>query len=375
MAALMTSVMGDGVQIAKYIRNCNEMSIGVLPPSIIDSSKKFTVVDGKIHFGLLGVKNVGAGVIDEIIKSRESKGKPKDIFQFISNVNIHEINKKAVESLIKAGAFDCLNENRAQHLSVYESLLESAQNNSKKNIEGQISLFQLNSEEMEVDSVAGKLPDVAELPQESLMAMEKEMLGVYLTSHPLKNYEEQIDRIVSVTAEELAHADTDENVTDGMKATIAGIVSGKKTLVTKNNKQMAFLDIEDLYGQIEVVVFPNVYEKYLQLIKEESILVIRGTVNFKEDEAPKILADKIAHIDAFGGGEKDNMVKIKSPRRVEETKGLSTIKELIVANKGEKPVMIYIEQSGKSLKPIEIYGWSPMKPLYMLLKHWLEKKI
>ncbi|MBE6034598.1 MAG: DNA polymerase III subunit alpha [Clostridiales bacterium] len=350
MAALMTSVMGDGVQIAKYIRNCNEMSIGVLPPSIIDSSKKFTVVDGKIHFGLLGVKNVGAGVIDEIIKSRESKGKPKDIFQFISNVNIHEINKKAVESLIKAGAFDCLNENRAQHLSVYESLLESAQNNSKKNIEGQISLFQLNSEEMEVDSVAGKLPDVAELPQESLMAMEKEMLGVYLTSHPLKNYEEQIDRIVSVTAEELAHADTDENVTDGMKATIAGIVSGKKTLITKNNKQMAFLDIEDLYGQIEVVVFPNVYEKYLQLIKEESILVIRGTVNFKEDEAPKILADKIVHIDAFGGGEKDNMVKIKIPRRVEETKGLSTIKELIVANKGEKPVMIYIEQSGKKFK-------------------------
>ncbi|MHC1722965.1 MAG: DNA polymerase III subunit alpha [Aminipila sp.] len=350
MAALMTSVIGDGIQIAKYIRNCNEMGIEVLPPSIIDSSKKFTVVDGKIHFGLLGVKNVGAGVIDEIVKSREEKGLPKDIFQFISNVNIHEINKKAIESLIKAGAFDCLNENRAQHLAVYESLLESAQSNSKKNIEGQMSLFQLNSEEMEVESISGKLPDVCNFSQDILIGMEKEMLGVYLTGHPLKNYEAQIDKLVSVTAEDLAHADTNENITDGMKATIAGIVSGKKILVTKSNKQMAFLDIEDLYGQIEVVVFPNVYEKYLQLIKEENILVIKGTVNFKEDEAPKLLADKIVHIEAFSESSKEIPVKIKVPRNLEEGKCFNIIKELILANKGPKPVLIYIEESGKKFR-------------------------
>ncbi len=350
MAALMTSVIGDGVQIAKYIRNCNEMGIEVLPPSIVDSSKKFTVVDGKIHFGLLGVKNVGGGVIDEIVKSREDKGIPKDIFQFISNVNIHEINKKAIESLIKAGAFDCLSENRAQHLAVYEGLLESAQNNSKKNIEGQMSLFQLNSEEMEVDSISGRLPDVANFSQDILIGMEKEILGVYLTGHPLKNYEEQIDKLVSVTAEDLAHAETNENVTDGMKATIAGIVSGKKILVTKSNKQMAFLNIEDLYGEIEVVVFPNVYDKYLQLIKEDNILVIKGTVNFKEDEAPKLLADKILHIDAFSESSKEIPVKIKVPRNLEEGKCFNIIKELILDNKGPKPVMIYIEESGKKFR-------------------------
>lgn len=350
MAALMTSVIGDGVQISKYIRNCNEMGIEVFPPSIIDSNKNFTVVDGKIHFGLLGVKNVGAGVIDEIVKSREDKGIPNDIFQFISNVNIHEINKKAIESLIKAGAFDCLNENRAQHFAVYEGLVESAQNNSKKNIEGQMSLFQLNSEQMEVQSVADKFPDVANFSQDTLIAMEKEMLGVYLTGHPLNNYEEQISKLVSITAEDLAHADTNENVTDGMKATIAGIVSAKKTLVTKSNKQMAFLDIEDLYGEIEVVVFPNVYEKYLQLIKEDSILIIKGTVNFKEDEAPKILANKIFNIDAFGSDTKEGLVKIKVPSNLEEGKSLSIIKELILANKGKTPVMIYISQSRKKFK-------------------------
>lgn len=350
MAALMTSVIGDGVQIAKYIRNCNEMGIEVLPPSIIESSKNFTVVDGKIHFGLLGVKNVGAGVIDEIIKSREEKGLPKDIFQFISNVNIHEINKKAIESLIKAGAFDCLNENRAQHLAVYESLLESAQNNSKKNIEGQMSLFQLNSDEMEVESISGRLPDISNFSQDILIGMEKDMLGVYLTGHPLKNYEQQIVRLISITAEDLAHAETNQNVTDGMKATIAGIVSGKKILVTKSNKQMAFLNIEDLYGEIEVVVFPNVYEKYLQLIKEENILVIKGTVNFKEDEAPKILADKIVHIDAFNEPEKQLPLKIKVPRNMEEGECFNMIKELILANKGQKPVMIYIEETGKKFK-------------------------
>ena len=350
MAALMTSVIGDGVQIAKYIRNCNEMGIEVLPPSVLESSKKFTVVDGKIRFGLLGVKNVGAGVIDEIIKSREEKGMPKDIFQFISNANIHEINKKAIESLIKAGAFDCLNENRAQHLAVYEGLLESAQSNSRKNIEGQLSLFQLNSDEMELESISGKLPDVANFQQSLLITMEKEMLGVYLTGHPLKDYEEQIEKLVTITAEDLAHADTNDQIIDGMKATIAGIVSGKKILVTKSNKQMAFLDIEDLYGEIEVVVFPNVYEKYLQFIKEESILAIKGTINFKEDEAPKILADKIINLEASNNAEQEGLVKIKVPKELEEEKCFNIIKELILANKGTKPVLIFLEKSGKKFK-------------------------
>ncbi|MGN0710131.1 MAG: DNA polymerase III subunit alpha [Anaerovoracaceae bacterium] len=354
MAALMTSVMGESNQIAKYIRNCSEMGIEVLPPSVRDSSRNFTVSDGKIHFGLLGVKNVGVGVIDEIIRSRNEKGQAKDIFQFISNVDIHEINKKAMESLIKAGAFDCMNKNRAQYLAVYESLMESAQNNAKKNIAGQLSLFQMNSEIMEAEESVAKLPDVENFSQKVLMGMEKEMLGVYLTGHPLKDYEKQIEKLISVTSEELAHADTNGTVADGMKAVVAGIISSKKILITKNNKQMAFLDIEDLYGEIEIVVFPNVYERYMQLIKEDNIIVISGTVNFKEDEMPKILADRITAIDAFGaaeqGTEGKGLVKIKIPKEMDEDRSLKLIKELIISHKGNTPVMLYLEATGRKLK-------------------------
>ncbi|HKM28613.1 MAG TPA: DNA polymerase III subunit alpha, partial [Anaerovoracaceae bacterium] len=175
MAALMTSVMHDPRQIAKYIRNCNDMGIEVLPPDVNKSGKKFTVEDGKIRFGLNGVKNVGEGPVDAIIKAREEKGLPEDIFQLINNVDISEINRKAIESLIKAGALDCLSENRAAHMAVYEGLIDSAQNNAKKNVAGQISLFQ-TSEELQVDAVAGKLPDLKNFSKDIILAMEKEML-------------------------------------------------------------------------------------------------------------------------------------------------------------------------------------------------------
>ena len=141
MAALLSSVMGDSTQTSKYIRNCEEMRITVLPPDINESDKSYTVVDGKIRYGLRGVKNVGENAMEEIMQARESKGIPDDIFQFINNIDVRVVNKKAVESLIKAGALDCLNSNRAAHMAVYEQIMSSAQNDARKNIAGQISLF------------------------------------------------------------------------------------------------------------------------------------------------------------------------------------------------------------------------------------------
>ena len=307
MAALMTSVMGDSAHIAKYIRNCNEMGIEVLPPSVLESDAKFTVKDGKIRFGILGIKNVGEGAARTIMEMRREKGLPKNIFQFINNIDTNEVNKKALESLIKAGALDPLEGNRAQHMAVYEMLLESAQANSKKNIEGQMSLFQMAGaiEVLESASIGGSLPDIAEFPKEQLTAMEKEMLGVYLTSNPLSDHKETIEKVANATCDEIAEAaDGTGRITDGMNVTIAGIVSGKKTLITKSNTMMAFADIEDLYGSIEVIIFPNVYERSRHLIEEDKIVAINGTVNFKEDEAPKLLANNIIGIDeveASGG--------------------------------------------------------------------------
>ncbi|MCI8647161.1 MAG: DNA polymerase III subunit alpha [Firmicutes bacterium] len=361
MAALMTSVMGDASSIAKYIRNCTEMNIEVLPPDVNESGKKFTVKDGKIRFGLLGIKNVGEGVINAIIRAREEKGLPKDIFQFINNLDIHEVNKKAVESLIKAGALDSLNINRAAHMAVYEGLIESAQQDSRKNIEGQMSLFQINAEQMEVQGASARLPDAANFSKEILTSMEKEMLGVYLSDHPLKDYEEQIRSLTDVTAEDLAHAADQEEagevpagqsrIFDGMKAAIAGIITSKKTLTTKNNKLMAFVDMEDLYGNVEVVVFPNVYERCSRLISEDSLILVKGTVNFKEGELPKILANEVLDLREASAGAKlaaGSPVKIRLPDHLED--GIERIREILVSHRGDTPVILYLGTSGKSMK-------------------------
>ncbi len=354
MAALMTSVMGDSVQIAKYIRNCNEMGIEVLQPCVNKSGKKFTVEDGKIRFGLLGVKNVGEGAIDAIIKARKEKGFPKDIFQFINNIEISEINKKAVESLIKAGAFDCINDNRAAHLGIYESLIESAQNNARKNISGQMSLFQVNSEEMNVGDVTSKLPDIRNFDKDVKLAFEKEMLGVYLTDHPLNDYAKRIGEVVSVTTEELAHASEEEGqarIKDGKVVIMAGMISSKKTLITKNNKMMAFINLEDLVGTVEVVIFPNVYEKYQHNILEDKVVIIKGKLNFKEDEMPKLLADSVVDIDRVEQLIKpeNQPAKVKIPRSMEYELTLERLKDIFKAYRGETPVLIY-KADGKIFK-------------------------
>lgn len=306
MAALMTSVMGDAKSISSYMRNCTEMGIEVLPPDINSSGKKFTVEDGRIRFGLLGIKNVGEQVIDAIIEAREEKGPFTDIFGFIEDVDIHRLNKKAVESMIKAGALDSLSENRAAMLGVYESLIESAQANARNTIEGQMSLFQIASEAMEESRAMNRLPDVKNFEKSVLMALEKEMLGVYISDHPLREFENRIKRYISLTSADLADVlENEENgtvsdkVKDGMKARMAGILSSKKTLITRNGKMMAFVDLEDMYGPVEVVVFPNVYEKSAHLLADDAIIGVSGTVNFKEGEMPKLLADNIVDMRLF----------------------------------------------------------------------------
>ena len=310
MAALMTSVMGDTKSTSMYIRNCKDMGIEVLPPDVNESGKKFTVVydqedterkHGRIRFGLLGIKNMGEGPIDAIIEAREQKGKPSDIFRFIENIDIHRINKKAVESLIKSGAMDCLNKNRAAHFGIYESLMDSAQSSAKHNLDGQLSLFQTNAGAMD-ETVKHRLPDVKNFPPEELLAQEKDVLGVYLTAHPLDEYADVISRSVSVTTKDLAEVLAGEeegytgHITDGMKAVMAGIITGKKNLITKNGRMMSFVDMEDMFGTVEVVVFPNVYELCSSLIDEDRIIAVSGTINFKEGEMPKLLADSVTDI-------------------------------------------------------------------------------
>lgn len=378
MAALMTSVMGDSRSISNYMRNCQEMGIEVLPPDVNYSGKKFTVEDGKIRFGLLGIKNVGEQVIDAIIEAREEKGKFSDIFKLIENVDIHRMNKKAMESMIRAGALASLSENRAAMLGIYESLIESAQSNAKRNIEGQLSLFQMAAETMDQSQSSNKLPDIKNFDKDVLMALEKEMLGVYITDHPLKEYEDRIRRVTSLTAQDLADVlENEENgtisdkVQDGMKARMAGIITSKKNLITKNNKMMAFVDMEDLYGTVEVVVFPNVFERCANLISEDTIIGVSGTINFKEGEMPKLLADNIVDLkdeDSIGllnqksnkknwnrtsvkkvnENQPDGIVKIRIPEsdkdKVPAT--LEKLKAVMLRHPGKYQSIVYLPEGG-----------------------------
>ena len=417
MAALMTSVMGDAKMIARYIRNCSDMGIEVLPPSVNKSLKKFSVEDGKIRFGLLGVKNVGENVIDAILKAREEKGEPSNIFAFINNLDISQVNKRAIESLIKAGACDCLEGNRAAKLAVHESLVESAQNTSKKNLEGQISLFQMASDVMSSADMGSTLPAVDPFPKNIELAMEKEMLGVYLTDHPLNEYKDKMRRISSITSDDLAHVEeamsteeTHENaisggagqppIYDGMSCIISGMIAGKKTLITKSNKMMAFVDLEDLYGITEVVIFPNVYEKCAEEIQDDRVVAIKGTLNFKEDEAPKVLADEVLDIDTaiergfskrprngYNSNRGKNygtksmtdaaqqrtktpeptrqpagMVKLRIPADMDETMTLEEIKVNLKRHEGDHEVLIYLP-SGKTFRTEDSLWVSPSEEL------------
>lgn len=346
MAALMTSVMGDNNQVAKYIRNSQEMGIEVLPPDVNKSYRKFSVEDGKIRFGLQAVKSVGEGAIEAIIKAREEKGLPKDIFSFIENIDTSIVNKKAVECLIKAGALDSMNPNRAAHLQVYEGLMESAQNASKKNVAGQISLFQMPGLDEGV-ALENKLPDVANFDKKILLTLEKEMLGVYITDHPLNDYSNLIKSKTNVNSDELRHASEEGHgrIKDGQKGVIAGIINSVKTLITKSNKMMAFVELEDLYGTVEIIVFPNIYERFRDLISVDKVIAISGTVNFKEDEAPKILADNIVDIANIDEIASANPIKA----RIADEAHVDEVKLMATMNPGRQEFLIYLP-SGKILK-------------------------
>jgi len=351
MAALMTSVMGDVNQIAKYIRNCNEMGIEVLPPNVLQSNAKFSVIDGKISIGLLAIKSVGEGAANSIVKSRKEKGMAKDIFGFIENLDIHEVNRKAVESLIRAGALDVFNPNRAQHMAVYERLMDSAQNNAKKNIEGQMSLFAMAGMDdvMSSADMTCTLPDVENFSKKQLMTMEKEMLGIYISGHPLKDYQSRIEKLATVTSDELLHAeDEGSKIKDGMKATMAGIVSSKKTLITKAGGMMAFLQLEDLYGTTEVIVFPKIYDTYSSLLAEDRIIAVSGNINFREDEMPKILAEKIIDVEAMNEvNEQEEKMAVSTValrvKNAEPAQALTLIKDIIKRYRGNVPVKVYLD--------------------------------
>lgn len=301
MAALMTSVMGNTDKVVEYIRECNAMGIEVLPPDINKSYSKFSVDGNCIRFGLAAVKNVGSHVIDAIVQEREEAGDFIDLSNMLKRLDSKLTNKRIVESLIKCGAFDSLGENRATLMFGFEALQESINKDKKKNVSGQISLFEMMSQEQQEEvEEQNSLKFVPEYKDKVKLEMEKEVLGVYVTGHPLSEYEDLIKRKTSINCGEINKLKEEPEKLlelNDKEHIIGGMVIGKRLMTTKKDDIMAFVTLEDLYGSIDVVIFPRTLQQYQELIKEDSIIFIKGRISVRDDDDVSILAGQIKSID------------------------------------------------------------------------------
>ncbi len=294
MAALMTSVLDNSSKVSEYILTCRRMGIEILPPDINEGESGFSVSGNSIRYGLSAIKSVGRPVIDKIIEERKERGPFTTLSDFITRMAGGDVNKRSIENFIKAGALDCLEGTRKQLLMVYSSVLDSVNQEKKTSMAGQMTLFDLAPEEDKADFEL-KLPDVGEYPKEELLGFEKEVLGVYISGHPLESYEEKWRKNISaVTADFLLDEETGETkIKDGEKVVIGGMVTGKTIKYTKTNQVMAFFTIEDLVGTVEVIIFPRDYEKYHAYLEEDAKIFVRGRANIEEEKNGKLICEKI----------------------------------------------------------------------------------
>ena len=298
MAALMTSVIDNPRKVAEYIYTCRQMGIKVLPPDINVGDGRFAATSEGIRYGLYAIKSIGRPVIDLIMEERANNGKFTTLQSFIERVASREVNKRTVENLIKAGACDGLDGNRQQMMLTYNVLMDNQAQEKKKSLAGQMSLFDFASEE---DKKAFEIqyPAVGEYSKEIKLGFEKEVLGIYLSGHPLEEYEVKWRKNISaVTTDFLLDEETGEvKVKDNQTVIVGGMITEKTIKYTKTNKTMAFLTVEDLFGTVEILVFPRDYEKYHHLLNEDEKVFIRGRANVEEDKNGKLICESIYSFD------------------------------------------------------------------------------
>ena len=294
MAALMTSVIDNPGKVSEYIYTCKQMGIAVLPPDINKGEGNFSVDNGNIRYGLAAIKSIGKPVIHAILEERKAGGPFKTLKDFIERLSSREVNKRTIESFIKSGAFDSLGGTRKQFMMVYVKILDQVNQERKYSMTGQMSLFDMVSDEQKSEFDI-PLPDVGEYEKETKLAFEKEVVGVYLTGHPLEDYAEKWKKNISKTTldfqvdEETGHA----KVYDGAKEIVGGMISTKTIKYTKNNKTMAFITLEDLVGSVEVVIFPKDYERNQQYLTEENKVFIKGRVSEEDDAPSKLICETV----------------------------------------------------------------------------------
>jgi len=304
MAALLTSVIDNAKKVSEYILTCRSMGIEILAPDINEGEAGFSVSNNSIRYALTAIKGVGRPVIEAIAEERRTRGRFTNLKDFITRVADLDVNKRAIENFIKAGALDSLGGTRKQCMSVYVQILDHITKDKKNNLAGQLSLFDIASEE-DKDEFDIRMPDVGEYPKEMMLSFEKEVLGIYVSGHPLEEYQEIWERNISNrTTDFMLDEETGAVVAEDQKtAIIGGMIMDKTIKYTKNDKVMAFLNIEDLVGTVEVVVFPRDYEKYAPLLVEDSKVFIKGRISVEEEKDGKLICEQIvAFEEALKGG-------------------------------------------------------------------------
>ncbi len=294
MAALMTSVIDNGNKASAYIYACKTMGITILPPDINESVGGFSVQNNRIRYGLASIKGIGWPVTEAIVAARNANGPFRDIKDFMTRLSGKEVNKRSVESFIKAGAFDTLGGTRQQYMSVYSVIMDHLAQEKKNSLAGQMTLFDIAGEE-EKESFELKLPEVGEFDKATLLAFEKEVLGTYISGHPLESDEAMWRKhITNLTSDFVLDEETGRTVvTDGQRVTIGGLIESKTVKQTKNGKTMAFVNIEDLVGSVETIIWPGDYEKNARWLEEESKVFVEGRVSAEEDKDAKLICEKI----------------------------------------------------------------------------------
>ena len=348
IAAMLNSVMGTAEKVSNYIKFAESQGIQVLPPDINESYSKFTVKGDSIRFGLAAIKNVGWNVVESIVKSRKEKGKFTSLEDLIDKIDLSAVNKRAIESLIKAGALDEFKVFRSRLLAVFEKVMDGASNERKRNIDGQMSLFGLAEDVIDIPKIV--FPNIKEFDKRHILLMEKEMTGLYLSGHPLDEYKQSLKLQTSTTIEtieksyeiflESINAELDESmiseepvINDNDTVILGGILTEVNQKVTRNNTMMAFLKLEDLTGTIEVIVFP----KALDRLKEDTLVKLKGRVSIKEDELPKIICENIEGLEKINGNKL--YIRVKDKGAIREASNF--IKNIIGDCLGNTPIYLF----------------------------------
>jgi DNA polymerase-3 subunit alpha len=339
MAALMTSVLDNTNKVSEYILACRNMNISILPPDINEGEGNFSVSGNAIRYGLSAIKSIGRPVIDSIVAERQERGQFKDIKDFITRLSGKEVNKRTIESFIKAGALDSLGGTRRQLMMIYVQILEQINQDKKNSMPGQFTLFDMVSEE-EKEQFEVKLPEVGEYDKETLLAFEKEVMGIYISGHPMEEYEEVWKKnVTAFTSDFVLDEETNAiKAEDGKSVVIGGMITSKTIKHTKNDKIMAFITIEDLVGSVEVVIFPRDYERNSSNIVEDNKVFIRGKVNVEDDRDGKVICEKIIPFDSL---DKEVWIKFANKELFQQEE--EKLYEMIKESDGNDSVVIYVE--------------------------------